>query len=78
MRLISQEGRYDIPYEDFVLGVIKGRTKTHILTRYEGEDFDLTSYSSIEKAQKVMNLLHIAYELGGKIFEFPEDSDEPI
>ena len=60
MRLISQDGKFDIPYDEIVVELfdkcVVGRLK-----EYVGRDIVLGSYSTEEKAQKAMEMLRTAY-----------------
>ena len=60
MRLISQDGKFDIPYDEIVVELfdecVVGRLKDYI-----GRDIILGSYSTEEKAQKAMEMLRTAY-----------------
>lgn len=66
MRVISQDGTIDTPYE----GVIIQRFRSRIyflnknLTGVESlnEDMQIAEYSTEEKAKKAMEMLRIAYE----------------
>lgn len=58
MRIISQDGRYDLPYEQTVVL----REETYILVRtMEYEDLRIASYSTEEKAIKVMEMCREEY-----------------
>lgn len=65
MRLISQDGRLDVPYEKIAVN-LKETDRTQIIG-YGIESFDnnsyfvLGKYSTEEKARKVMELLQMAY-----------------
>ena len=60
MRLISQDGKFDIPYDEIVVEIfdecVVGRLK-----EYVGRDIILGSYSTEEKAEKAMEMLRTAY-----------------
>lgn len=60
MRLISQDGKFDIPYDEIVVELfdkcVVGRLK-----EYVGRDIVLGSYSTESKAEKAMEMLHKAY-----------------
>lgn len=62
MRIISQNGEVDFPYEQFVVA-IDATTKTAILAFPAGvaDDtyFNLAEYSTEEKAKKAMEMLRI-------------------
>lgn len=64
MRIVSQDGCYDLPYEQTVVL----REETHILVRtMEYEDLRIASYSTEEKAIKAMEMCRHEY---GKVFSF--------
>lgn len=60
MRLISQNGNFDIPYDEIVVELfdkcVVGRLKEYI-----GRDIILGAYSTDEKAQKAMEMLREEY-----------------
>ena len=60
MRIISQNGTIDIPYDEIVVEIfdecVVGRLK-----EYVGRDIILGSYSTEEKAEKAMEMLRNAY-----------------
>lgn len=58
MRIVSQDGCYDLPYEQTVVL----REETHILVRtMEYEDLRIASYSTEEKAIKAMEMCREKY-----------------
>ena len=58
MRIVSQDGCYDLPYEQTVVL----REETHILVRtMEYEDLRIASYSTEEKAIKAMEMCRVEY-----------------
>lgn len=80
MRVISQDGRLDFPYENSVV-FITPRDASEIRIQAIGDDDDgmLAKYSTEEKAKKAMKMLRIAY--AGKFItnaDIPEDFDETI
>lgn len=62
MRVISQDGRLDFPYENSVV-FITPRDASEIRIQAIGDDDDgmLAKYSTKEKAKKAMEMLRIAY-----------------
>lgn len=60
MRVISQDGKFDIPYDEIVVEIfdkcVVGRLKEYI-----GRDIILGSYSTEAKTQKAMEMLHDSY-----------------
>lgn len=66
MRVISQDGTIDIPYESVVIQRF-GReiyflNKNLIGVEQLVSDIDIATYSTEEKAKKAMEMLRIAYE----------------
>ena len=60
MRLISQDGKFDIPYDEIVVELF-GECVVGRLKEYIGRDIILGAYSTDEKAQKAMEMLRTAY-----------------
>ena len=97
MRIISQNGAIDVPYDYFSLTIATGKYEDveyaciycHNLSSPKGTK--LAEYSSKEKAQKAMEMLHITYK-GNKVeevyqegtnyyhptFQFPADEDVKV
>lgn len=75
MRLISQDGKFDIPYDEIVVELfdkcVVGRLKEYI-----GRDIILGSYSTESKAQKAMEMLHKAYTGMPVVFQNVEFGDD--
>ena len=61
MRIISQEGfcYQDIPYEHSAFYM--GTSGTHIYANCNGIVYSLAEYSTADKAEKAMQMLHEAY-----------------
>ena len=67
MRIISQDGRIDVPYDYFSLSIATGKYEDvevaciycHNLSSPKGTK--LAEYSSKEKAEKAMEMLHKQY-----------------
>lgn len=57
MRLISQHGNVDLPYEQIVVC----HAMESVIALYNGEKYVLGKYSSKEKAYKAMQMLREAY-----------------
>lgn len=53
MRVISQHGNFDLPYEQIVVC----HAMESVITLYNGEKYVLGEYSSKEKAYKAMEML---------------------
>lgn len=79
MRIVSQDGCYDLPYESSAIV----REDTVIRCLNSKYDFCMGSYTTEEKAETVMALLrksfsnHVpgAHYVRPKVFTFPKDSD---
>ena len=75
MRVINQNGR-DYPYESIVIshggGMIYARPVSNMEKRYF-----VAQYSTQEKAEKAMQMLHNCYQgaLPNTIFRFPQDDE---
>lgn len=81
MRVISQDGTIDMPYEEVIIQRFKSRIYflNKNLTGVESlnDDMQIAEYSTEEKAEKAMEMLRIAYEnnvfyhctAGSKCFE---------
>ena len=81
MRIISQKGlcRRDIPYEHSAFYV--STSGTHICANCNGVVYSLAEYSTVEKAEKAMQMLHEAYTGAPLIMNnavFPEFFDEQL
>lgn len=89
MRLISQDGRYDIPYDMSPLYVFKSCDEWQVRT----VDTMLGHYSTEEKALKVMEMVRDRYEKcvqvsspgkfyfaynNPKVFQFPKDEEVEV
>ena len=65
MRIISQDGRTDIPYENFVFGATKDNyiiaIRDTIARPSEVAHGIVAKYSTEAKAQKAMEMLHDSY-----------------
>ena len=66
MRVISQDGTIDIPYEDVIIQRFESRIYflNKNLTGVEplNDDMQIAEYSTEEKAKKAMEMLRIVYE----------------
>lgn len=58
MRVISQHGNVDLPYEQIVVC----HAMESVIALYNGEKYVLGEYSSKEKAYKAMEMLRKSYE----------------
>lgn len=57
MRIISQNGKFDLPYENLAIFV----EYENVIARFENERYLFGQYSSEEKAQKAMEMLRETY-----------------
>lgn len=66
MRVISQDGTIDVPYEEVIIQRFRSRiyflNKNLIGVESLNEDMQIAEYSTKEKAKKAMEMLRIAYE----------------
>lgn len=66
MRVISQDGAKDFPYDNAWVsvyeGCINGRVYVRMQIRGYDDSVDVADYSTKEKAKKAMEMLRIAYE----------------
>lgn len=82
MRIISQDGTIDVPYDYFSLTIATGKYEDvevaciycHNLSSPKGTK--LAEYSSKEKAEKAMEMLRTAYAGTPLIFENCDVADE--
>lgn len=86
MRIISQDGTLDIPYEQVVIQRFKGEiyflNKNLIGVEQLCGDMVIAKYSTEEKAQKAMEMLREHYKkyVGNSVniygcFQFPNDEE---
>lgn len=78
MRVISQDGRYDIPYEQAVVSHLDRTVVAYPLNDLGSSDYiQLASYSTEEKAIKAMEECRWTWRKhnGFMIFQFPADKD---
>lgn len=83
MRVVSQDGTLDHPYENSIVFIdARGvRDKAFVRMQIAGDDEAsiMAQYSTEEKAKKAMEMLRVAY--AGKFItnaDIPEDFDEAI
>ena len=75
MRVISQHGNVDLPYEQIVVC----HAMESVIALYNGEKYVLGEYSSKEKAYKAMEMLRTAYT--GRFVttaDVPDDFEEQL
>lgn len=91
MRVISQDGTIDIPYESVIIqrfgGEIYFLNKNLIGVEQLVSDMDIATYSTEENAQKAMEMLHDAYlgkdkgyhdEYGNVLYHHAQTTDSNI
>lgn len=65
MRILSQDGKIDVPYDNFAFSITKDNcivaTRDSIATLSEIESGVVAKYSTEAKARKAMEMLHEAY-----------------
>lgn len=82
MRVISQHGNVDLPYEQMVVC----RAMESVIALYNGEKYVLGEYSSKEKSYKAMEMLRKTWIIGtiefthgiyhrNTVFQFPQDNE---
>ena len=84
MRVISQHGNVDLPYEQIAVC----HAMESVIALYNGEKYILGKYSSKEKSYKAMEMLRKAYIgmpitiypskmvfTNNAIFQFPQDDE---
>lgn len=61
MRVISSDGKYDLPYEKCCVWTNKFNNVMAYPSGEPGSEFTMATYSTPEKAEKAMQLLHETY-----------------
>jgi hypothetical protein len=86
MRVISQDGAIDVPYENFVFGIIEDNSivaiRDTIARPSEIAQGVVATYSTAEKAKKAMEMLREQYKkyVGASVniygcFQFPNNDE---
>ena len=82
MRVISQNGNIDLPYEDTVIHTEYFKIEPRVVVAIsKGEKYTLGTYSTEAKAIKAMEMLREAWKFKtgiyhrNIIFQFPKDSE---
>lgn len=73
MRVISQDGTIDLPYEQVI---ITRHDKSIYLMEHLTNDVEIAKYSTEEKAKKAMEMLRIAYTGSIAMFQNVEPTEE--
>lgn len=82
MRLVSQDGREDIPYEKVLIEIqsFHSNDEFRINAITDGLAISMAKYSSMEKAEKVLEDMRNKYLEKTwnypKVFRFPQDDEE--
>lgn len=75
MRIIDQEGRFDLPYDNIILTVDDGSI---FAVTHDGSEYLLALYvtDAEEKIRRELKRLHDAYDLmNTAVFRFRSDKD---
>ena len=76
MRIISQDGYIDIPYENTILKVCETPSSVHIVGHFpSGEVITLAKYKEICTALKNLKNVRLEYEIGKKRMRFLKDGE---
>lgn len=81
MRLISQSGMIDVPYEKITLGICdQNNGQEYVIYAYQenSRPLFLATYSTVDKALKVMQMLREAYVGMPVIMQNVDVADEVI
>lgn len=70
MRLISQNGNVDIPYDKAILL----HAQDYVMVRVGDKEYLMGEYSSMEKSYKAMEMLRNRNFWDKDVFKFPDDS----
>lgn len=60
MRIISQDGNFDLPYDKCFIWINNGEIMVQTISEPDS-DYMFANYSTLEKAEKAMQILHEAY-----------------
>lgn len=77
MRIISQDGRSDIPYEKSIL-TLSNDCKVNVDAYINNRYVLLGKYSSIEKGARAMEMCRDKYSRKANVFQFPKDEEEKV
>lgn len=77
MRVVSQDGRIDIPYDNFVLKIIGNKIVAYSANDLDGyETITLATYVSGKDLLRGMRELRKAYNNGAKVFKFEYEGQD--
>ena len=81
MRLVSQNGNVDIPYDKAILL----HAQDYVMARVGDKDYLMGEYSSMEKSYKVMEIMQkqfldycCNYHSQSGVFYFPKDTEVEV
>ena len=81
MRLVSQNGNVDIPYDKAILL----HAQDYVMARIGDKDYLMGEYSSMEKSYKAMEIMQkqfldycCNYHSQSGVFYFPKDSEVEV
>lgn len=81
MRLISQDGNVDIPYDKAILL----HAQDYVMVRIGDKDYLMGEYSSMEKSYKAMEIMQkqfldycCNYHSQSGVFYFPKDTEVEV
>lgn len=87
MRIISQDGKIDLPYEQacLTLGYVYALDKDNIpeehyciLTKIDGEKYRLAEYTDKNKADYIFKSIYMAYHEGASVVILGQESEIEI
>ena len=77
MRLISQDGKADVPYETSILMIMKaGKTDHRIYAMTSERNILMGAYTSLDAALYEMNRVRTSAISGCKVFYFTQVTDD--
>lgn len=79
MRLISQDGQYEVPYESVIVKITtqEGRLSRILVEAFSASNTRICAlgkYYEEETLERIMSELHEQYESGSKYFVFPRET----
>ena len=81
MRLISQDGKIDVPYDKVILGICdQNNGQEYVIYAYHDSPRPLfiATYSNTDKALKVMEMLREKNFWNKDVFKFPADEEVEV
>lgn len=77
MRVISQDGKWDLPYDRIVIDKSGEKifAQSNLISSGDDNYVQIAEYSSKERAEKAMGLLHSADVVECNKFSFPQDEE---